>query len=1068
MSLMHLSNSTCAKALRWFLLIPTLLAAAQGAPVLARPRAAPAPSITIGNASVTESNAGTVNAVFNVALSNASNKTVTVAYVTQNGTATAGSDYVALSSATLTFPSGTTTRTISVPINGDTRNEDNETFFVNLSNPSNASIADAQGQGTILNDDPLPAISIGNASVAEGNAGTTNATFTVSLSAASGKSVSVSYQTANGTATAGSDYVAKGLTALTFAPGTTAQNITVAVNGDALNESNETFFVNLSGPSNATIADAQGQGTIVDDDTQPVLTIGDVSVTEGNSGSASATFVATLSAPSAQTVSVGYQTANGTATSGSDYTSVGLTTLTFAPGVTSRSIVVAVNGDTLNEGDETFFVNLSGATNAAIADAQGQGTIVDDDPLPTITINDVTVNEGNTGTANARFTVSLSAASARTITVAYQTADTTATAGVDYVAQAGLLAFSPGATTRTITVLVNGDTVDEDNETFAVNLSNATNAAIFDAQGVGTITDNDAAPALVIGDITVGEGNSGATNAVFTVSLSAVSGKTVSVGYTTAGGSATAGIDYIAPPPATLTFPPGTTTQNITVAINGDTLLEGNETFFVNLSAPINAMLGDAQAIGTIVDDEITPTITIGDASVPEGNTGTVAATFLVSLSAASSQPVTVNYQTVDGSAAAGADYLASVGTLTFAPGSTTQNLVVQVRGDLLAEGDETFYVSLSGPNGALLADSQGLGTILDNDPLPTLSVGNTTVTEGQSGTTSAAFAVTLSGASGRPVTVSYQTSDGTATAPADYATQIGGLTFLPGTTVQTVTVTVNADTLVEPAETFFVNLLDPTNALLADSQGAGTIVDGTNATGALSIGDTTVVEGNDGTASATFAVTLSGNSSQTATVSYGTVSGSATADDDYVAHAGTLSFPPGTTTQNVTVLVKGDLLDEDDETFSVVLSSPVNATIADAQGQGTVTDDDLPPTIAVGDITAGDGQTSVVSATFTVSLSAASGKSVSVGYHTADGTAKAGSDYVAREGPLTFPPGITKLSISVPVENDTLVEGNETFFVDLASPVNATIADGHGMGTIIDGPSPAPKRNTYVPIVRR
>jgi hypothetical protein len=1068
MSLVRVLTIRRATALRWLMLIPTLLAAAHGAPVLARPYAAPAPSITIGNASVTEGNAGTVNAVFSVVLSNASNKTVTVAYVTQNGTATAGTDYVALSPATLTFPSGTTTRTISVPINGDTLNENDETFFVNLSNPNNASIADAQGQGTILNDDPLPSISIGDASVAEGDAGTTSLSFTLSLSSASGKSVSVSYQTANGTATAGSDFVAAGPTVLTFAPGTTQQNITVTVNGDTLSEANETFSVNLSVPTNATIADAQGQGTIVDDDAQPVLTIGDASVTEGNSGTVGATFVVTLSAPSAQTVTVGYQTANGTAASGGDYTSIGLTTLTFAPGVTSQTITVFVKGDTLNEGDETFFVNLSGATNAAIADAQGQGTIVDDDPLPTITINNVTVSEGNSGTANARFTVSLSAASARAITVDYQTADATATSGVDYVAQAGIVAFAAGTTTRTITVLVNGDTLDEDNETFAINLSNAANASIADAQGVGTITDNDAAPSLAIGDVTIGEGNSGTANAVFTVSLSAASGKTVTVGYNTAAGTASAGIDYIAPPPATLAFPPGTTTQNITVTVNGDTLLESNETFFVNLNSPSNATLADAQAIGTIVDDELTPTITIGDVSVPEGNSGTVAATFLISLSAASSQPVTVNYQTVDGSAVAGADYVARTGTLTFAPGTTSQNLVVQVNGDLLAEGDETFFVSLSGPSGALLADSQGQGTILDNDPLPTLSIGDTTVSEGQSGTTSAAFAVTLSGASGRPVTVSYQTTDGTATSPADYAAQVGQLTFLPGTAVQTVTVTVNADTLAEPSETFFVNLLDPTNALLAHSQGAGTILDGTNAVGALSIGDTTVVEGNSATASATFAVTLSGNSTQTATVGYSIVAGSATAGVDYMTQSGTLSFPPGTTTQPIAVQVNGDLFDEDDETFSVVLSNPVNATIADAQGQGTIVDDDLPPTIAIGDTTTGDGQTSVVSATFAVSLSSASGKTISVSYHTTDGTAKAGCDYLARQGTLTFQPGVTTLAIAVPIENDTLAEGDEAFFVDLASPVNATIATGRGAATIIDGPAPAPQHVLYMPLLRR
>ena len=121
--------------------------------------------------------------------------------------------------------------------------------------------------------------------VTEGNSGTTTAAFTVTLSAASPQTVTVNYATANGTATAGSDYVAQTGT-LSFTAGQTSKTISVTVNGDTTVEPNETFFVNLSSPSGATIADAQGQGTITNDDSAalPTLSINDVTVTEGNSG----------------------------------------------------------------------------------------------------------------------------------------------------------------------------------------------------------------------------------------------------------------------------------------------------------------------------------------------------------------------------------------------------------------------------------------------------------------------------------------------------------------------------------------------------------------------------------------------------------------------------------------------------------------------------------------------------------------------------------------------------------------------------------------------------------------
>src|SRR5204862_381476 len=258
-----------------------------------------------------------------------------------------------------------------------------------LPNPSNATIADAQGTGTILNADPAPpspltpSLSINDVQVTEGNVGSTNATFAVSLSAASSNTVLVDFFTAAGTATAGTDYPPVNGT-LTYTPGQPAKTITVPVNGDTLFEPDETFFVNLSNSSNATIADAQGTGTILNDDTQapkpvtPGITINDVQVTEGNAGSTNATFTVSLSVASSNPVLVDFFTAAGTATAGTDYTPVN-GTLTFTPGQTAKTITVPVNGDTLFEPDETFFVNLSNASNATLADTQGTGTILNDD-----------------------------------------------------------------------------------------------------------------------------------------------------------------------------------------------------------------------------------------------------------------------------------------------------------------------------------------------------------------------------------------------------------------------------------------------------------------------------------------------------------------------------------------------------------------------------------------------------------------------------------------------------------------------------------------------------------------
>ena len=353
----------------------------------------------------------------------------------------------------------------------------------------------------------VPTVSIANATVNEGNSGTSIASFAVSLSKAAAKTVTVGYSTANGTATAGQDFTAASGT-LTFAPGVVSQTVKVAVTGDTAVEPTETFTVKLASPSGATLGTATATGTITNDDvavTAPTVSIANATVTEGNAGTTPASFAVTLSKPSTATVTVGYSTANGTATAGQDFTAAS-GTLTFAPGVVSQTVKVAVTGDTAVEPTETFTVKLANPTNATLKTATATGTITNDDVAPvtppTVSIANATVAEGNSGTSTMSFTVSLSKATDKAVTVGYTTANGTATAGQDYTAAAGTLTFAAGTTSQKVNVTVIGDTAVEPTETFTVKLANPTNATLKTATATGTITNDDTAtpPPPVAGD----------------------------------------------------------------------------------------------------------------------------------------------------------------------------------------------------------------------------------------------------------------------------------------------------------------------------------------------------------------------------------------------------------------------------------------------------------------------------------------------------------------------------------------------------------------------------------------
>ncbi len=911
-----------------------------------------------------------------------------------------------------------------------------------------------------------PAISITNARVSEGASGSTPVDLTVTVSPAPTAQIVIPYSTVDGTAVAGADYeAAQG--ELTFEAGETTHTLTVAVLDDTTDEAEENFFVNLTAPGGTTLEGGRGTITILDDDPAPFLTVADTSVTEGNSGSTSAVFTLSLSQASGRSIRVGYATANGTAQASLDYTAAS-GTLTFAPGETSTAVSVPVRGDTLDEDDETFLLNVTAAASepVTISGGQGQATILDDDGVPALSLADVSVTEGSSGTRSAVFTALLSRASGREVTVDWQTAEGTASAGSDFTPGSGTLTFPAGTLTRSFSVPVLGDTVDEPNEAFTVRLTNPVSAEIARDQATATIVDDDPAPSLTISDLALPEGHAGTSEAALAVHLSAPSARQVTVNWTAANGTAKAPDDY-ASASGTLTFVPGEQTQTIAVAVVGDTLVEPDEAFRVNLGGAVNATLAKAAGIVTIRNDDSTLQLTASTWSVREG----ASATITVSRAGALGQAVTVEYAAANGTATSPDDYAPTSGTLTFAPGAVTCTFMVPTVVDPLGEPDETVLVSLLNPSAGATLGSRAGGalTILDDDPRVRLASSAYQVVEG--GT--ALIRVVRSGPTTAGLTVGYRTVPVPGGASTDdYTPVTGTLTFAAGQTAAAFSVPTTNDTLDEADEIVGIELTGASLggapvSVIPPAAATLTIID--NDTGGVLQFGAARYSLREGGGSAHVIVTRSGGLASGVTVSYATQDGTAAVGQDYEWTYGTLSFGAGQTSAAFDVPIIQDGLGEGDETFTVQLSSARGRAVLGLRDSVPVTivDDDAYVRLvaASGSVVEGGDAT----LTFQRVNSTAAG--VSVDYRIVAVTADGADVTAAPSGSLTFGAGQLTRTLTVPTVQDAAVEGPETFRVDITgasigvgAPSSATVTitdnDRYAAGDIVfvtEGSSFAP-----------
>ncbi|MEZ6123003.1 MAG: Calx-beta domain-containing protein [Planctomycetaceae bacterium] len=1060
-------------------------------------------SITIADLADVEGDSGTTSFTITVTLDAPVAAPVTVTWGTAGDTAAATADFVS-GSGNLTFAANTAgpqSLTFVVDVVGDQQVELDESFFANLSNAVtsglNVSISDAQATIDILNDD-LATLSIDDISIAEGNSGTTDVTLTVTLNSAVDTPLTVNFDTSNGTAQFGEDYIPSTGSQLTFAGQAGEQRtITIRTNGDRRVETDETFFVTLSNiaASGRLVGLVKDVGTVtLQNDDSAAITINDATITEGDSGTKNLVFTVTLDGEVSVPVTLNAATSAITASdSDGDYVSVN-GPLTFAAntgGPQSLTVTVPINGDTKVEQTETFALDLTalqnGGLSVTLADAQGLGTITNDDQA-TISITDVSRTEGSSGTTLFVFDVSLDRAVGAPVTVDFATADGTATtASGDYTAASGtaltFAANTPGAQVQTITIEVGADEVVELNESFLVNLLNLNagglGVTLNRSTAVGTIQNDDQAH-LSIGDVSLTEGDSGDSLITFTVSMDAAVDAPVTVNYSTSDGTATAGSgDYTAIAPTGLTFTAGTAapqTQTFQVTIRGDQRVELDETFFARLTTLAasgrNVVLGDAEAIGTILNDD-SASVSIGDVTLSEGSAGTTIFAFVVTLDQEVDVPVRLDFATADDTAtAADGDFTALSGqVVTFSenagPGPQTQTISVQVAGDARLEPTESFFLNLSNLQAAgrnvTLTDAQGTGTIV-NDDAAAISIGDVTFTEGDAGQRTMNFVVTLLAEVTSDVSVDFHVSDGSAVAGLDYiAVPDGTLTFAggPGTGIQTRTISIPiiGDRIVELDETIQVTLSGINDGgqgvTLADAVGIGTISNDDTAT--LTIANVAVNEGG----SLTFSVTLDRAVDAGLSLSYAAQDETATiANNDYSPEPGNLLTFTGQAgeVRNIIVQTTNDATVELNETFLINLSglqaAGRNVVLGNTFARGTINNNDT-ATISITDVTITEGNSGTRQAAFTVQLTGSVDIPVSVDFQTADGTASASSgDYTAASGTLTFSGALNQsITQNVTVNGDTLVEADETFFVNLpglnVSGRAVTISDNRAQGTI-------------------
>ncbi len=1045
-----------------------------------------------------------------VELTNPSAQPITLDVSVADDTADAGgsgpgSDDFDLLSPTVTVPAGAIGADIPIVVNGDAVHEDDETADLTVAtaalDPNVASGAETATL-TLRNDDAVPTVVLNAGSGAEGD--TVDVTATVTGVSQDPIPVSV---TATGAANAGSDpaqpadFDATGLTGNAIPGGTIAGPVplgSIVLTDDAIDEVDQTVGVALTGIG--TVAPRFVTVTDDVDDMPPTVTPGPATAAETD-GDVDVPVTLDFSVggntatATERTISARWATADGTAKQPADYVA-GTGTVTFTPGDTSETVTVDIADDQIFERDETFTVALSDASPVATPLAAASAvTITDDDsankPAFEVGAPATAFREGSAGTAD--FTVQLDRVTAEDVTFDVVLDGGTATTGVttpggdDFATPVATVTVPAGRSSATVPVTVRNDDVFERDETATLRVtrtSGENDAVGGEETATLSIVDDDPMPTVVVNTAPAEEG---AATVAVTGTVTGVTQDDIAVTVTAAGaardgGDAAENTDFDAAGLGATVIPGGLIAGPVplgTLALADDRADENDETVRVTVSG----LAADVSGWQTVTDDpdDMPPAVSVGDVTAGEaGGPAELPVTLDFGLpgndATSTEKTVTVRYATADGTARAPGDYTAGTATVTFAPGADERVIEVPVTDDGVFERTEAFAVNLSAPVAATIADGAATVTVADDDSAakPALQgVADVTFTEGSA--PAATFTVQLDKVTAEPVTVDVAMAAGTATTGLagvggnDFTPPAATVTVQPGARSAAVTVPVTDDTVFERPEeaTITVGLAageddaigagDTATLRITDDEAAPRVV--LNAVGGSEGTDITVVATVTGAAQEE--LRLGGYAE-----GYGAGGLDPAEDSDFTDNGLGASVPAGTpsgTYRMGTVTLNQDDIDEFVET--------VRVTVGDENGLGAIgtalyriSDDpnDLPPSVSVGDETIGEGEGSVdvtVRLTFDGDTQATE-QVITVPWSTVDGSARSGVDYTARSGSVTFEPGRTEATVSIPVRQDQLFENGQTFAVRLGTPTprGVEVTKASGSVTILDDdPAKAP-----------
>ena len=951
-------------------------------------------SVAASSASVIEGSGGTRDVTFTVTRSGVTTSaasaswSVTGTYTWTDAHPADANDFAGgvLPSGTVSFAAGETSKTITVTLNSDAAIEGDDVFTLSLSSPVNAVLASsayalgpASAQVTIVDDDTAISTRSGWFSRPEGNSGTVEFGFNIDRAGVTTGTSTVQWAVAgSGANPANAADFAGGVLpsgSVTFAPGEVLKVVYVSVAGDTTFEPDETFSLTLSGATGATLGTATASTIIANDDASLSIAATSASKAEGNSGTTDFTFTVTRTGATAGASSASWTVGGGSGATANAADFVGGAwpsgTVSFTAGETSKTITVKVAGDGVTEVDENFTVTLSSPVGASLGTATATGTILNDDTGILFYPYAASKAEGSGGETVFQIEVDRTGVTTGTSSVdwAIQGSGANPATGADFaggVLPSGSVTFAPGESVKVLDITVAADRLLEPDETFILVASNLVNAELRGTPGTFTIVNDDASLSIAATGASKAEGNGSTTDFTFTVTREGASTGAVSAAWavTGSGPNPANAADFAGGvlPSGTVNLAAGETSKTITVQVAADAVLEVDEGFTVTLSSPGGASLGTASATGSILNDDSVVSIAAAGASRTEGSglddegdPLTTDFTFTLTRSGALTGASSVVWA-VTGSGpnpASAADFPGGVlpsGGMNFSAGETTKTITVKVLADSLAETDEGFTITLSGPIGTSLGTASATGTILDGDVGLSIAAAGASKAEGDAGGTDFTFTVTRTGSSAAAASAAWAVA-GSGANPASGADFLGGtlpsgtVNFAAGETSKTITIRVAGDRALEPDEDFAVTLSNPVGAALGTASATGTILHD-DATFSLSPG-VRVIEGTGTDSGLLLTVTRAGATGTAGSVAYSVAgSGQDPADaGDFAGGAlpgGTVTFAAGETSKTIAIRIAGDSMAEPDEGFTVSLSSPVGGSIADGSATFAIVSDDV------------------------------------------------------------------------------------------------------------------------------